>query len=348
RRVPRLRERERPVGFDAVVETFLRRRLGRRGVLDRRQVLVHTRRRDQAGHGRVDSAGGGAFGVGRPVEDFDCPSGRRDAGEQQHDQQPCEADSVQSVHWMSPPGAMTKHIQLRPREGGRQRSTRLSCSEGLASKYSLMASSPASTTVPRRLSADERRAQILREAARLCGSHAFNGPTTRDVATRVGITEAALYRYFPSKEAMYTAILDERMAAPDLLAPIERLAESDDDRAVFSALALTLLRSVEADPSILRLVLYSPLEGHQMARPFQEGRIRRLREFLQRHLERRIREGAFRAVDPALRARAFIGMVVDHLIVREVFGQRDQYPQSAEAVAETYVSIFLDGMRKHG
>jgi AcrR family transcriptional regulator len=211
-----------------------------------------------------------------------------------------------------------------------------------------MASSPASTTVPRRLSADERRAQILREAALLFGSHGFNGTTTRDVATRVGITEAALYRYFPSKEAMYTAILDERMAAPDLLAPIERLAESDDDRAVFSALALTLLRSVEADPSILRLVLYSALEGHQMARPFQEGRIRRLREFLQRHLERRIREGAFRAVDPALGARAFIGMVVDHLIVREVFGQRDQYPQSAEAVAETYVSIFLDGMRKHG
>src|SRR4030095_8588273 len=102
-----------------------------------------------------------------------------------------------------------------------------------------------------------------RARALLSGTHGFNGTPPRDVATRVGITEAALYRYFPSKEAMYTAILDERMAAPDLLAPIERPAESDDARAVFSALALTLLRSVEADPSILRLVLYSALEGHQ-------------------------------------------------------------------------------------
>ena len=199
----------------------------------------------------------------------------------------------------------------------------------------------------RRLPADARRAQILREAAQLFGSRGFNGTTTRDVATRVGITEAALYRYFPSKEAMYQAILDERMAKPDLLAPLEGVAAAGDDRAVFTGLALTLLRSIEEDPSILRLVLYSALEGHELARPFQEGRIRRLREFLQQHIERRVQEGAFRAIDPLLGARAFIGMVVDHLIVREVFGQRDQYPQPPEVVAEAFVSIFLDGIRSH-
>lgn len=204
---------------------------------------------------------------------------------------------------------------------------------------------PAAQPSSRRLPADERRAQILREAAHLFGTHGFKGTTTRDVAARVGITEAALYRYFPSKEAMYAAILDERMAAPDLLAHVEALADGSDDRAVFGGLALTLLRTVEADPSILRLLLYSALEGHEMARPFQEGRIRRLRDFLSRYIERRAREGAFRGVDPALGARAFIGMIVDHLIVREIFGQRDQYPQSAEVVADTYVSIFLDGVR---
>jgi AcrR family transcriptional regulator len=208
-------------------------------------------------------------------------------------------------------------------------------------------SNPSPAPTPsRRLPADERRAQILREAAHLFGSHGFNGTTTRDVAARIGITEAALYRYFPSKEAMYAAILDERMAASDLLAPIEALAESGDDRAVFTGLALTLLRSVEADPSLLRLLLYSALEGHQMARPFQEGRIRRLRDFLSGYLTRRVREGAFREVDPALGARAFIGMVVDHLIVRQVFGQREEYPQPPEEVADAFVSIFLDGVRR--
>ncbi len=197
----------------------------------------------------------------------------------------------------------------------------------------------------RRLPADERRAQVLREAARLFGSHGFNGTTTRDIAAAVGITEAALYRYFASKEAMYAAILDERAAASDLLEPVEPAALAGDDRAVFTQLALALFRSVESDPSILRLILFSALEGHALSGPFHQKRILRLRDFLTGYIERRMREGAFRGMEPRLAARAFMGMVVDHLVVRHVLGQRDQYPQPPEEVAETFVSIFLDGMR---
>jgi AcrR family transcriptional regulator len=200
----------------------------------------------------------------------------------------------------------------------------------------------------RRRSAGERRAEILRAAAHCFGTRGFHGTTTRDVAAAVGITEAALYRYFPGKEAIYAAILEERIAAADLIGPIEPAALAGDDRAVFTGLALALLHSVESDPSFLRLMLYSALEGHEMARPFQDTRMRQFREFLSGYIARRAREGAFRGVDPALGARAFIGMVVDHLIVRQVFGQRDLYPQPPEQVAETFVSIFLDGVRVRG
>ncbi len=202
-------------------------------------------------------------------------------------------------------------------------------------------SSPARRPRPSSL---ERRDQILREAARCFGTRGFRGTTTRDVANAVGITEAALYRYFPGKEAMYAAILDARMAAPEVTAALEPLTRARDDRRVFTELALTILRSVEADPSFLRLLLYSALENHEMARPFYETRMRRLREFLTRYIAQRVRDGAFRAVDPVLSARAFVGMVADHLIVRTVFGQRDPQTQSLERVAETFTSIYLDGV----
>jgi AcrR family transcriptional regulator len=192
----------------------------------------------------------------------------------------------------------------------------------------------------------ERRRQILRAASECFGTRGFHGTTTRDVAATVGITEAALYRYFDSKEAMYTAILDARMSAPDPVAAVEALAETGDDDAVFTGLLLALLAGVNSDPSFIRLLFYSALEGHQLAKPFHEKRIRRLREFLTGYLERRIREGAFREVDPALAARFFIGLFVDYAIVRQVFGQRDLYPQSPEDFARTYVAIFLDGMRR--
>ena len=183
----------------------------------------------------------------------------------------------------------------------------------------------------------ERRQQILRAASECFGTRGFHGTTTRDVAAAVGITEAALYRYFASKEAMYTAILDARMSAPDPVEAIEALAERGDDRAVFAGLLRALLASVTSDPSFIRLLFYSALEGHELAKPFHEQRIRRLREFLTGYIERRVREGAFRKIDPALGARFFIGLFVDYAIVRQVFGQKDLYPQSPEAVAETYV-----------
>ena len=191
----------------------------------------------------------------------------------------------------------------------------------------------------------ERRLQILRAASQCFGTRGFHGTTTRDVAAAVGITEAALYRYFDSKEAMYRAILDERMSAPNPIAAVEAHAARDDDEAVFTGLLLALLAGVNSDPSFIRLLFYSALEGHQLAKPFHEKRVQRLREFLTGYLERRIRAGAFREVDPQLAARFFIGLFVDYAIVGQVFGQRDVYPQSVEEVSRTLVAIFLDGMR---
>ena len=50
-----------------------------------------------------------------------------------------------------------------------------------------MATSPPQTTAPaaRRLPADERRAQILREAAQLFGTHGFKGTTTSHSACMI-------------------------------------------------------------------------------------------------------------------------------------------------------------------
>src|SRR5215510_3709541 len=197
-----------------------------------------------------------------------------------------------------------------------------------------------------RKTAEERRSQILREAARCFGTRGFRGTTTRDVANAVGITEAALYRYFPGKEAIYAAILDARMAAPEVIAKLEPFVRAKDDQQVFARLAMAILESVEADPSFLRLLLYSALEGHEMARPFYETRMRRLREFLTRYISQRAKDGEFRDVEPVLAARAFLGMVADHLIARTVFGQKDAVPFDAKNVAETFTAIFLDGVRE--
>jgi AcrR family transcriptional regulator len=197
----------------------------------------------------------------------------------------------------------------------------------------------------RRRPGRDTRAEILREAMACFSENGFRGTTVRALAARVGLSEAALYRYYPSKEALYAAIIEHKMAAVDIVAVLGPAASRGDDRELFLGLAREIFTRVEADPTFLRILYFSALEGHTLADPFFETRVKRLREFVTDYIARRIEEGDFVAVDPVIAGRAFLGMVFDHLNVRLVLGQTDAYPQPLEQVAETFVSIFLGGMR---
>jgi AcrR family transcriptional regulator len=207
------------------------------------------------------------------------------------------------------------------------------------------ASAVRSARTPQRRARVSRRDLILHEAMECFAAYGFRGTTTREVAARVGISEAGLYRHFPSKEALYSAIIDAKIAAPALVDELAAVAARGDDRGVFRGLAHGILERSLRDPAFLRILYFTALEQHALAEPFFATRVRGLREFLSDYLERRVREGALRPLDPVLMARAFLGMVMDHLNVVLVFRQEDVYAQPIDAVVETFVEVFLGGVQ---
>ena len=58
-----------------------------------------------------------------------------------------------------------------------------------------------------RLTADERRAAIVQAATQVFADKGFHGTTTRDLAKAAGVSEALLYKHFPSKDSLFSAIL---------------------------------------------------------------------------------------------------------------------------------------------
>ena len=58
-----------------------------------------------------------------------------------------------------------------------------------------------------RIPADERRAAIIKAASGVFVEKGFARTTTRELAAAAGVSEALLFKHFPSKEAIYTAIL---------------------------------------------------------------------------------------------------------------------------------------------
>src|SRR5690242_21546139 len=68
-----------------------------------------------------------------------------------------------------------------------------------------------------RMTSDLRRQLILSAAKRCFARHGFAATTTKSVAAAAAISEALLFKHFPSKAALYAEILVEECEAdPDL------------------------------------------------------------------------------------------------------------------------------------
>jgi AcrR family transcriptional regulator len=60
----------------------------------------------------------------------------------------------------------------------------------------------------RRLSADQRRQQLLEVSLRLFAARGFNATTMDDIAEAAGVTKPLLYQHFASKRALYLELAD--------------------------------------------------------------------------------------------------------------------------------------------
>jgi AcrR family transcriptional regulator len=62
-----------------------------------------------------------------------------------------------------------------------------------------------------RASQERRRQELVRATFELIAQHGFEGLRTRDVADLVGVNIATLHYYFPTKESLIRAVLDQAM-----------------------------------------------------------------------------------------------------------------------------------------
>jgi AcrR family transcriptional regulator len=129
-----------------------------------------------------------------------------------------------------------------------------------------------------RLDSDERRKAIVAAAVPLFARKGFAGTTTRELAEAASISEALLFRHFPSKKHLYAEILHLGCEGdPEL----ERLASLEPStltlvRMVDCMVRYFLLAGDAERDSRLQLVLHSFLEDGEYARELFEtifGRI---------------------------------------------------------------------------
>ena len=178
-----------------------------------------------------------------------------------------------------------------------------------------------------RLDSDERRKAIVAAALPLFAEKGFAGTKTRELAEAANISEALLFRHFPSKRQLYGEILRFGCEGDPAL---DRLAALEPSTATLVRMIHYMVRYFllpgEADRGErdlrLRLVLYSFLEDGEYARELFETIFERVHPLFAASVEAAIAKGDLAAAPLATANRFWFGHHVAAMLAFVFLPQR--------------------------
>lgn len=131
-----------------------------------------------------------------------------------------------------------------------------------------------------RLSCDERRCAILGAAKRVFARLGFEGAKTKDIAKEAGVSEALIYRHFPSKETLHGALHDQLCAEKEHVLNYMASVPASTELLVFLHFKFAWLITQSGDnadgEAVSRLLFQNMLEDGGFAREFHEARFKRI------------------------------------------------------------------------
>lgn len=190
---------------------------------------------------------------------------------------------------------------------------------------------------PSRLPAEERRATTVETVIDLAAEQNPSEITTSAIAERMGLTQGALFRHFPNKDAIVEAVLS--WVAERLLARVDRATRAaPSPLAALEAVFTAHVDFIAEHPGVPRM-LFGELQrpADTLPRKMVQALMERYGERLHRLLEDGITAGE---LDPALDIEAavqlFIGTIQGLVIQAMVAGEVARIRRDAPGVFAIY------------
>ena len=183
----------------------------------------------------------------------------------------------------------------------------------------------------KRLPADERRAVTVRAVVDLAAEQNPSDITTAAIAESMGLTQGALFRSFPTKDAVWRAVME--WVAERLLARIDRAADGfESPLAAMQAIFMSHVEFVVEHPGVPRMMFGELQRANATpAKQIVQTLIQRYGERLNRLIENGKANGELSAtVDSKAAATLFIGtvqgLVMQSLLAGDVKRMRRDAP----------------------
>ena len=185
----------------------------------------------------------------------------------------------------------------------------------------------------------ERRQEILETLAQLLQTRRGEPITTAVLAQAVGVSEAALYRHFPSKAKMFEALIEFTEEA--IFSRITRIIEEEPDvLARLRQIAQLLLGFAEKNPGIAAILHGSALVGETER---LRKRVGQIFERIETQLRQILREDSLKSAR-RIAVNDTVGVVVAYVEGRVAHFVRSDFAALPLAQFDTQWTLLMHGL----
>lgn len=142
-----------------------------------------------------------------------------------------------------------------------------------------------------------RKAAILKAAQGVFARQGLDGASVEAIAKAAGLSKANLLYYYPSKDALYLAVLEQGITL--WLQPFGRFTQGEDPLAAIEAFVGFKLEMSRDHPEISRLFALEMLRGAPLLKPVLAGPLKAVFEAKCAVIAGWVEEGRLAPVDPA-------------------------------------------------
>jgi AcrR family transcriptional regulator len=192
---------------------------------------------------------------------------------------------------------------------------------------------------------EARPAELVAAALRLFSERGFAATRLDDVAAAAGVSKGTVYLYFESKEQLFEAVVQAAIS-PNLDRAEAMLQAYDGPTPDLVRGLAGILRPLLDTPitGVIKLILAESGNFPQLARLYADLVVRRGLGLLRAVLERGMRRGEFRPLDPAATAPLVVAPFLMLALWKHSLGAHTDLQLDPQAVVDMHLDTLLRGL----
>ncbi len=193
---------------------------------------------------------------------------------------------------------------------------------------------------------DARPAELIEAALQAFSETGFGGTKIEDIARRAGVAKGTVYRYFPTKDALFEAVVREHIT------PIfARLESSGDSSGDASSQLVAIVRRIYTEliehpvrRTIMHILIAEGNRFPQLTEFYHAEVIAKGKRILRRAIKRGIDSGEFRRSPALNNPEVIMGPAILAAVWKMSFEQAA--PLDIKRYRNAHLDILLNGLRE--